>query len=83
MLSPSSQSSLSLINHDMEVKIFRPPFKANVAVEAVRESKTNAAIAKKHELHPSQINLLQKKTARLSGRYLSGRSLEGCESGLR
>jgi transposase len=40
---------------------FTPSFKAKVALEAVRETKTIAEIAQKHKLHPTQINLWKKQ----------------------
>lgn len=40
---------------------FTPAFKAKVALEALREVKTIAEIAQKHNLHPTQINLWKKQ----------------------
>ena len=40
---------------------FTPSFKAKIALEAVRETKTIAEIAQKHQLHPTQINLWKKQ----------------------
>ncbi|MCA9136875.1 MAG: transposase [Planctomycetales bacterium] len=40
---------------------FSPPFKAKVALEAVREVKTISEIAQKHKLHATQINLWKKQ----------------------
>lgn len=54
---------------------FTPAFKAKVALEALREVKTIAEIAQKHNLHPTQINLWKKQL--LEGAedvFLDGRS---------
>ncbi len=40
---------------------FTPSFKAKIALESVRETKTIAEIAQKHQLHPTQINLWKKQ----------------------
>jgi putative transposase len=40
---------------------FTPCFKAKIALEAIRETKTIAEIAQKHQLHPTQINLWKKQ----------------------
>ena len=40
---------------------FSASFKAKVALEALRETKTIAEIAQKHKLHPTQINLWKKQ----------------------
>lgn len=40
---------------------FSPAFKAKVALEALRETKTIAEIAQKHKVHPTQINLWKKQ----------------------
>lgn len=40
---------------------FTPSFKAKVALEALRETKTIAEIAQRHKLHPTQINLWKKQ----------------------
>jgi transposase-like protein len=40
---------------------FTPSFKAKVALEALRETKTIAEIAQRHQLHPTQINLWKKQ----------------------
>ncbi len=40
---------------------FTPTFKAEVALEAIRGTKTIAEIARKHPLHPTQINLWKKQ----------------------
>lgn len=40
---------------------FNPSFKAKIALEAIRGVKTIAEIAKKHKLHPTQINLWKKQ----------------------
>lgn len=42
-------------------RTFSASFKAKVALEAVRETKTIAEIAQKHQLHPTQINLWKKQ----------------------
>ena len=38
-----------------------PSFKAKIALEAIKGVKTIAEIAKKHKLHPTQINLRKKQ----------------------
>lgn len=40
---------------------FTPSFKAKIALEALRETKTIAEIAQRHKLHPTQINLWKKQ----------------------
>lgn len=40
---------------------FSPEFKARVALEALRERETIETLCKKHDLHPSQINLWKKE----------------------
>jgi len=40
---------------------FDSPFKAKVALESVKESRTISELAKKHKLHPTQINLWKKQ----------------------
>jgi len=40
---------------------FTPSFKAKIALEAVRETKTIAEISQKNQLHPTQINLWKKQ----------------------
>ena len=40
---------------------FHPYFKSKVALEAIKGIKTIAEIAKKHKLHPTQINLWKKQ----------------------
>jgi transposase len=40
---------------------FTPSFKAKIALEAVRETKTIAEIAQKNQLHQTQINLWKKQ----------------------
>lgn len=40
---------------------FNPPFKAKVALEAVKEHRTITEIAQKHKLHATQINLWKKQ----------------------
>ena len=42
-------------------RLFTPSFKAKIALEAVREIKTIAEIAQKHQLHSTQINLWKKQ----------------------
>ena len=45
----------------MKRRSFTPTFKAKVALEALRETKTIAEIAETHKLHPTQINLWKKQ----------------------
>ncbi len=40
---------------------FSPSFKAKVALEAVKETRTISDLAKKHKLHATQINLWKKQ----------------------
>ncbi|MBL8815251.1 MAG: transposase [Planctomyces sp.] len=40
---------------------FTPSFKAKIALEAVKETKTVAEIAQKHQVHPTQVNLWKKQ----------------------
>ena len=40
---------------------FTPSFKAKIALEAVRKTKTIAEIAQKHQLQPTQIDLWKKQ----------------------
>ena len=42
-------------------RIFNPPFKAKVALEAVKEHRTINELAQKHKLHATQINLWKKQ----------------------
>ena len=42
-------------------RIFHAPFKAKVAIEAVKEHRTISELAKKHKLHATQINLWKKQ----------------------
>jgi transposase-like protein len=44
-----------------DAKILPLFFKAKVARQAIREAKTSAELAKKHQLHPTQINLWKKQ----------------------
>lgn len=40
---------------------FNPSFKAKVAIEAIKDQQTIEEICKKHELHPTQVNLWKKE----------------------
>jgi transposase-like protein len=40
---------------------FSSEFKAKVAIEAIKEKQTIEVLSKKHDLHPTQINLWKKE----------------------
>ena len=40
---------------------FKSDFKAKVAIESIREQKTIEEICKKYEVHPTKVNLWEKK----------------------
>lgn len=42
-------------------RVFTASFKAKIALEAIRGHHTIADLAKKHKLHPTQINLWKKQ----------------------
>ena len=42
-------------------RIFNPPFKAKVALEAIKGHRTISELAQKHKLHATQINLWKKQ----------------------
>lgn len=42
-------------------RVFTAGFKAKIALEAIRGHHTVAELAKKHKLHPTQINLWKKQ----------------------
>ena len=42
-------------------RVFTASFKAKIALEAIRGHHTIAELAKKHKLHPTQINLWKKQ----------------------
>lgn len=45
---------------------FSAEFKAKVCIEAIKEQQTIEALAKKYDLHPTQINLWKKEFLSLS-----------------
>lgn len=42
-------------------RIFNPPFKAKVALEAIKGHRTISELAARHQLHATQINLWKKQ----------------------
>jgi len=51
---------------------FSPDFKAKVALEAIRERHTVEELARKHELHPTQINTWKKEFLSKAAAVFSG-----------